>query len=59
MAQLPEPTGLALADGLAGLSRPTVEDYCNAAAEYIRGASDSARRGPRLLKSGCRTPFRK
>jgi len=40
MAKLPEPTGLALVDGLAGLSRPTVEDYCNAAAEYIRCASD-------------------
>jgi len=36
----PEPTGLALVDGLAGLSRSTVEDYCNAAAEYISGASD-------------------
>ena len=40
MTRLPEPTGLALVDGLAGLARSTVEDYCNAAAEYIRGASD-------------------
>ena len=39
MAKPPEPTGLSLVDGLAGLARPTVEDYCKAAAEYIREAS--------------------
>lgn len=39
MAKPVEPTGLALVDGLAGLPRPTVEDYCFAAAEYIRNAS--------------------
>ena len=39
MAKPAEPTGLPLVDGLAGLVRPTVEDYCAAAAEYIRGAS--------------------
>jgi len=35
----PEPTGLPLVDGLAALSPPTLEDYCRAAAEYIRGAT--------------------
>lgn len=39
MAKPAEPTGLPLVNGLAGLVRPTVEDYCAAAAEYIRGAS--------------------
>ena len=34
-----EPTGLSLVDGLAGLSPPTIEDYCKAAAEYIRQAT--------------------
>lgn len=36
-----EPTGLPLVDGLAALPRPTIEDYCRASAEYIRGASAS------------------
>lgn len=36
----PEPTGLALIDGLAALSRPTINDYCMASAEYIRGATE-------------------
>lgn len=34
-----EPTGLSLVDGLASNPRPTIEDYCSASAEYIRGAS--------------------
>jgi len=34
-----EPTGLPLVDGLAAKSPPTIEDYCGAAAEYIRQAS--------------------
>lgn len=34
-----EPTGLALVDGLATLSPPSIDDYCQAAAEYIRQAS--------------------
>ena len=33
------PTGLPLVDGLADLESPTIEDYCEAAAEYIRMAS--------------------
>lgn len=40
MPKPPEPTGLALVDGLAGLARPTIENYCVASAEYIRGASE-------------------
>lgn len=32
-------TGLPLVDGLTDLTRPTIEDYCAAAAEYIREAS--------------------
>jgi hypothetical protein len=39
VAKPPEPTGLALVDGLAGLVHPTVEDYCAASAEYIREAT--------------------
>lgn len=35
----PEPTGLELVDALAGLERPTIEDYCTASAEYIREAT--------------------
>jgi hypothetical protein len=34
-----QPTGLPLVDGLSGLLRPTIDDYCAAAAEYIRGAT--------------------
>jgi hypothetical protein len=33
------PTGLPLVDGLSALAAPTIEDYCRAAAEYIREAS--------------------
>jgi hypothetical protein len=36
----PEPTGLALVDGLRLLERPTIEDYALAASEYIRRASE-------------------
>jgi hypothetical protein len=39
MPKVVEPTGLVLVDSLAGMTRPTIEDYCAAAAEYIRGAS--------------------
>ncbi|MGH9102638.1 MAG: hypothetical protein ACRDYD_06610 [Acidimicrobiales bacterium] len=34
-----DPTGLPLVDELPGLPSPTIEDYCQAAAEYIREAS--------------------
>ena len=40
MAVTPEPTGLALVDGLANLDSPAIDDYCKAAAEYICSASD-------------------
>ncbi len=33
------PTGLPLVDGLSGLARPTIQDYCQAAAQYISAAS--------------------
>lgn len=39
MARSPDSTGLALVDHLGELATPTIEDYCAAAAEYIRGAS--------------------
>ena len=39
MAETSAPTGLTLVDGLAGLDSPTIDDYCRAAAEYIRMAS--------------------
>jgi|SRR5947209_5452326 len=39
MVKLVEPTGLPLVDGLTGLPRPLIDDYCGAAAEYIRGTS--------------------
>lgn len=39
MAKPVEPTGLPLVDGLAALQRPTIEDYCQASAEYIREVS--------------------
>lgn len=39
MAKPVEPTGLALVDGLAAHASPTIDDYCMAAAEYIRQAS--------------------
>jgi hypothetical protein len=34
-----EPTGLSLVDGLGGLARPTIDDYCGAAAQYICNSS--------------------
>lgn len=34
-----EPTGLPRVDALGGLARPTIDDYCAAAAEYICNAS--------------------
>ena len=39
MAEPSSPIGLPLVDGLANLESPTIEDYCEAAAEYIRMAS--------------------
>ena len=39
MAKSAAPTGLLLVDGLDTLSSPTIDDYCRAAAEYIRAAS--------------------
>lgn len=39
MTSSPGPTGLALIDRLAALELPTVEAYCEAAAEYIREAT--------------------
>lgn len=39
MAKPVEPTGLPLVDGLSAHSPPTIDDYCQAAAEYIRQAS--------------------
>ncbi len=39
MAKPVEPTGLPLVDGLSAHSPPTIDDYCQAAAEYIRHAS--------------------
>lgn len=39
MAKPVEPTGLALVDALSTLTSPTIDDYCHAAAEYIRQAS--------------------
>ena len=35
MAETPAPIGLPLVDRLADLESPTIEDYCEAAAEYI------------------------
>lgn len=40
MAKPVEPTGLPLVDQLAGLPAPTIDDYCQASAEYIREASN-------------------
>lgn len=40
MTRSPEPTGLALVDGLVVTERPTIEDYCLASAEYIRNATE-------------------
>ena len=40
MAKTPAPTGLTLVDELAGLESPAIDDYCKAAAEYIRIASN-------------------
>lgn len=34
-----DPTGLPLVDELSALTSPTIEDYCRAAAEYIRQAT--------------------
>ena len=48
MAQSPASTGLALVDNLGELATPAIEDYCAAAAEYIRGAS---RIGPQKGKA--------
>ncbi|MGH9184262.1 MAG: hypothetical protein ACRD0U_00350 [Acidimicrobiales bacterium] len=39
MAKSVQPIGLPLVDGLAAHPPPTIEDYCQAAAEYIRQAS--------------------
>ena len=39
MARSPDSTSLALVDDFGELATPTIEDYCAAAAEYIRGAS--------------------
>jgi len=39
VAKSVDPTGLALVDGLSALPSPTIDDYCQAAAEYIRQAS--------------------
>ena len=40
MTRVPEPTGLSAVDDLMVIERPTIEDYCNASAEYIRNATD-------------------
>jgi len=48
MARSPDSTGLALVDDFGDLATPTIEDYCAAAAEYIRGAS---RIGPKKGKA--------
>ena len=39
MTPSPAPTGLALIDALAESEEPTIEAYCEAAAEYIREAT--------------------
>ncbi len=39
MGSIDDPIGLALVDGLGLLDRPTIGDYCAAAAEYIREAT--------------------
>lgn len=39
MSKPVQPTGLPLVDGLTGLARPTIDDYCAAAGEYIRQAT--------------------
>ena len=39
MTSAPNPTGLALVDGLGQLSDPRIDDYCAASAEYIRKAT--------------------
>lgn len=40
MTRQPDPTGLALVDGLVAMERPTIDDYCAASAEYIRSATE-------------------
>lgn len=39
MARSPDSTGLALVDQFGDIATPTIEDYCAAAAQYIRQAS--------------------
>lgn len=39
MPKPPDPTGLRLVDGLPLISDPVIDDYCKAAAEYIREAT--------------------
>lgn len=39
MRERPAPTGLAEVDGLACIDRPTIDDYCDAAAAYVRAAT--------------------
>lgn len=38
MSPEPVPTGLPLVDGLSRLGRPTIQDYVDAASEYVRSA---------------------
>ena len=54
MAGSPGPTGLALVDQFEELATPTIDDYCAASAEYIRGASqvgDQRRKAAQLRLS--------
>lgn len=37
--KIPSSSGLTLCDALVGIPRPTLADYCSAAAEYVQAAS--------------------
>jgi hypothetical protein len=54
--KLPKPTGLALVDGLAELERPTIQDFVDAASEYILASVDMAEItvGVETIKPGAR-----
>jgi hypothetical protein len=53
----PQPTGMALVDGLADLSRPTLQDFVDAASEYVRECIELGEYQPpggKVIKPGSR-----